>query len=258
MDKKDVIIANWLVDLYEQQETQTEDVEFLLSLIGSEAKRILEVACGSGRILVPLARAGHQVTGIDFDEGMLNKIAEKSAGLNNISWAKLDAIAQEWGTGFDVVIIAGNLLFNIITEMDYAKAQELLITKASQSLATGGCLLIDYGYTLHPERWFDTPEEMVVFEGTDCDGNTGKMILYNSSYNITNGIVRFMRKYELRTPDGSIVEKEIEAIKHFATLDQIHAWLVSAGFRIEEEYGDYSYHPIGENTHHAIIKARKL
>ncbi|MCL2519206.1 MAG: class I SAM-dependent methyltransferase, partial [Oscillospiraceae bacterium] len=59
------IISKWVADMYDQKVTETNDVEFLLSVIGQESKKILEVCCGSGRILVPLARAGHDVTGFD-------------------------------------------------------------------------------------------------------------------------------------------------------------------------------------------------
>ena len=52
------IISKWVADMYDQKVTETNDVEFLLSVVGQTPKRILEVCCGSGRILVPLAKAG--------------------------------------------------------------------------------------------------------------------------------------------------------------------------------------------------------
>lgn len=54
------IYDKWFADLYELEETETEDVLLLLSLLGSKPLKVLEPACGSGRILVPLAKAGHQ------------------------------------------------------------------------------------------------------------------------------------------------------------------------------------------------------
>ena len=36
------IISKWVADIYDQKVTETEDVEFLLSVIGKEPKRILE------------------------------------------------------------------------------------------------------------------------------------------------------------------------------------------------------------------------
>lgn len=57
------IISKWNSEMYDCNETDTNDVEFALSVIGVESKRILEIACGGGRFLVPMANAGHNVTG---------------------------------------------------------------------------------------------------------------------------------------------------------------------------------------------------
>ena len=65
---------------------QKNDIEFLLSLIGSEPKNILEVCCGTGRVFIPLAKTGHNMTGIDYDIGMLARLHEKAKGLTNIKY----------------------------------------------------------------------------------------------------------------------------------------------------------------------------
>ena len=83
------IISKWNADMYDLNERDTEDVEFALSIIGTTSKNILEIACGSGRFLVPMAKAGHIVTGLDFDEYMLNKIRAKSDGMETLPGAKL-------------------------------------------------------------------------------------------------------------------------------------------------------------------------
>ena len=49
------IISKWNADMYDLNERDTEDVEFALSIIGTTSKNILEIACGSGRFLVPMA-----------------------------------------------------------------------------------------------------------------------------------------------------------------------------------------------------------
>lgn len=58
MINEDKIIADWSADMYEIDETETADVEFLLKCLGATPKCVCEIACGSGRILVPLAKAG--------------------------------------------------------------------------------------------------------------------------------------------------------------------------------------------------------
>ena len=157
------IISKWNSEMYDCNETDTNDVEFALSVIGVEPKRILEIACGSGRFLVPMANAGHNVTGLDFDEHMLNRISRKISNTQNIHWHKSDVINDEWGTGFDVVLLAANFLFNIVSDMDYRQAQELMIKKSAEALMPGGHVLIDYAYTFYPEKWFNNPNPNINF-----------------------------------------------------------------------------------------------
>lgn len=251
------IISQWIADMYDWNETDTKDVEFALSVIGATPKRILEIACGSGRFLVPMAKAGHTVVGLDFDQYMLDKISAKVEGAKDISWYRADVVKDDWGTGFDVVVLAANFLFNIVSDMEYEKAQALMIQKSAGALVLGGHILIDCGYTLHPEKWFNNPGENLVWEGTDSVGNTGKMVLRNSTFDKESGMNRFVRRFEMTLADGSTLVQEIPSEKHFATLEQIHGWLLRSGFVIEKECGDYQGNPISEKTSRAIIWARK-
>lgn len=81
------IIAQWNADMYDLNETDTDDVTFALMLMGKAPQKVLEIACGSGRFLIPMARAGHDVTGLDFDEYMLKKISHKITD-EKIKWHK--------------------------------------------------------------------------------------------------------------------------------------------------------------------------
>ena len=168
--KEQSTISKWVADMYDQKVTDTEDVDFLLSVIGPAPKKILEIACGTGRILVPLAKAGHTVTGLDADEAMLAKIPPKAEGLSNICWRQADAAQAEWGTGYDVVVLAGNILYNIVSDMDYAKAQELFIQKAAKALVPGGHVYIEYrpgGHNLagpkSPSKNYEGDQDWVIW-----------------------------------------------------------------------------------------------
>ncbi len=258
MYREDEIISMWSADMYDMDETDITDVNFAVSTIGSFSKRILEIGCGSGRYLAPLAKAGHKVVGLDFDEFMLKKIDAKLEDRNNVEWRKSDIIKEEWEIGFDVVLLAANILFNIVSDMEYEKAQKLLIEKSANSLLPNGYLLIDYGYTLYHEKWYDNPEPNLIWEGTDFHGNTGKMILLDSKFNKTNSTCTFVRRYEIISQNGDSIVRNILTSKHFVTLIQIQKWLSTYGFVIEGAWGDYEKNPISENTNRAIIWARKL
>ena len=255
MINEEKIIADWSADMYEIDETQTDDVEFLLKCLGTTPKHVLEIACGSGRILVPLAKAGHTVTGLDLDESMLAKIPSKAEGMDNITWKMADVIAEDWGNDYDAVVIAGNFLMNIISEESPEYAQRLLIEKAKSALKPGGMLYIDYNQTYYPNQWFVYSGERIIWQGTDSHGTNGTMSLSDSTYDAVSGIIHATRRYQLETATGVKIHKEIPSVKHYVLLEQLYIWLEEAGFRIEKEYGDYDGNPISEVTGRAIICA---
>jgi len=251
--------------MYDQRVTETDDVEFLLSTIGEFSGRapvrVLEACCGSGRILVPLARAGHDATGFDADEFMLVKIPAKAAGLNNIRWRKADAARDDWGAGYEVVVLFANILYNITSDMDYAQSQELFIRKAADVLAPGGRVFIDY----QPARNLITPDtesrkmdDCLIWEGADSEGNHGRMALVDYAYDAAAKLDIFTRRFELTMKNGETVTQDIPCVKHNASLEQARGWLAAAGLMIEAEYGGYDRRPIGAETERAIIIAKGI
>ena len=253
-------------ELYDQHETQTDDVKFILSIIREQPKKVLEVCCGSGRILVPLAKAGHKVTGFDIDESMLDRIPTKANGLKNITWHKADAILDDWGSGFDVIILAGNILFNIESDIEYKKAQELFIQKAASALVPGGYIYIGYspfapnGRTLTQATGKSCDDDGSIiwsWEGTDDDGNYEKVALTRGSFDEESGILKATSYLEQRLINGKVIKEESERMKHYATLKHLHDWLTDAGFIIELECEDFDKNPINDDSCDVIIYARK-
>lgn len=259
------IIEKLHTELYEQHVTETDDVDFILSILGERPLKVLEVCCGSGRILVPLAKAGHDVTGFDMNQPMLDRITSKANGLENIQWHKADAVYDDWGTGFDVVLLAGNILFNIESDMDYSKAQELFIRKAAAALVPGGHVYIEYtpfapnGRTLTKSGQSCDDDDSIIWswDGRDSAGNFGKDSITKGAFDEETGILRFRRFFELTLADGQVIKKDCEKIKHYATLEQIHGWLSGAGFSIEFEYENFSKKPVHDESQVVILYAEK-
>lgn len=252
------IINRWYADLYDQEENQSDDVNLLLSVIGKAPQNVLEVCCGTGRILIPLAKANHTVTGFDMDDYMLERILPKAKGLTNINYSKADAVRDNWGNNFDTVILAGNILINIISDMDYKQAQKLFIKKANKALKLNGHLYLDFDYRLQPGKSYVNASERTIFERMDHRGNYGEFIIYDSNYDEKTQVSCFKRKIELVTKDGEKILRENVAIKHIPTILEVHEWLEEAGFKINSEYGDYNGNEISETTHKAVIWAEKI
>lgn len=265
MDRR-FIARHWYADVYERFENQTDDVEFFLKLLrdqtGGTPQNILEVACGGGRISVPLARAGHRVTGFDSDEYMLLHCYRRMRDLPNMTCYQADATMSDWGEDFDIVVMAGNVLMNIKSDMDYAEAQESFIRKAAAALHSGGHLLIDYD--LHSDSsassFFNRSGESSYFKGTDDLGTRGKTMSYGSVYNPVTRVCAGANHFDLTANNGQRIILSEVWHKHIPSQEQVSAWLTSAGFTVEKTYRNYTVEPLDqrESGHvRATIWARK-
>ena len=148
------ICRRWWGCIYDKYENGTDDVALLLDLIGPPPRNVFEVCCGTGRVLVPLAKAGHNVTGMDADEGMLARIPAKSEGLANLRYSQANALTADWGGGYDVVVLGDNTLMNLEHRDDDRAAQRLFIKKAADALKPGGHFFLAYDHYPEPEKIF--------------------------------------------------------------------------------------------------------
>jgi SAM-dependent methyltransferase len=251
---------HWYAYIYDQEVTETDDIEFLLDIIGKKSQNILEACCGTGRILVPLAKAGHNVTGFDIDEYMIGRISKKIVGMNNIKYYKSDALEDSWGNDYDIIVLAGNVMMNIETDGDYKKAQKMFIKKSRDALKTGGYIYLDFDLHNDPENIFGpNRKERIVFEGYDDRGTYGKYIIcIGGNYDKDTQMAYGKRKIELVLQNGEKNMYEYNSNKRIPKLVEIKQWLIENDFKIEQEYGNRKKEPISEKTHRAIIYAKKI
>ena len=260
---QDFVKSHWYANMYEQFVTETSDVECLLRLLGPTPKNVLEVCCGSGRVLVPIAMAGHHATGFDLDAEMLaylpakvNRVKQHTPHID-IHWSEKDLFQGDWGGPYDAIILAGNIMLNIITEGDYDAAQRRMLALASQHVQPQGHLILHFDCFAQPEEVFNSQRERLIFEGTDDRGVYGRYLICSGRYDPQTQMARGSNRTELTLPDGSKRVCYGSFAKHIPTLAQVHDWLQENDCVVVEEYGDDYGNPIGVKTHKAIIMAKK-
>ncbi|HEY4389441.1 MAG TPA: methyltransferase domain-containing protein, partial [Ktedonobacteraceae bacterium] len=65
-------VYDTIAPFYDAEHAQfSEDLDMYQNYAELCGGRILELACGSGRVLLPLAQAGYEVTGVDTSDAML-------------------------------------------------------------------------------------------------------------------------------------------------------------------------------------------
>jgi SAM-dependent methyltransferase len=250
-----------LAEIYDQTETQFEDVALLRELIGNDRRlKILEPFCGTGRIFIPLAKDGHEIVGMDVARSMIARADTKIKSLSpalreKITLIHADVISSMWPPEFDLVILGGNCFYELAT----ADEQEKCIRKAAQSLVPGGSIFIDNDHMEGglDEEWRKTGTIQLAMMGICLDGtsveSTREIIWVNSAFRL----VKFRRWTKVILPDGKLVEKEFMQQKHPVSAVEIRGWLERTGVNIERVFGDYDRSPYYETCKRAIFWARK-
>jgi SAM-dependent methyltransferase len=128
-------------DVYDEWYGDVPDVDATVQRVAalvSGGGRVLELGVGTGRLAVPLATAGLEVWGVDASSAMLDRLrANDPAGRVN---AVLGDMAGPLPAGpFDVVLVAYNTFFNLVTE----QAQRDCLRAVAAVLSEGGSLLVE-------------------------------------------------------------------------------------------------------------------
>lgn len=133
-----------------------DDLLFWIGM-ASGARHVLELACGTGRIAIPLAVKGAHVVGVDNDGSMLAQARRNARGAGvDIEWVQADMRRFELGRDdFDLVVIAFNGINHLLTLEDALAC----LRSARRHLAPNGRLVIDT-FLASPERL--VPEQLQI------------------------------------------------------------------------------------------------
>lgn len=156
----------------------TEDVEFYVEEALAAGGTVVELACGTGRIAVPVAKAGVRVIGVDGSEGMLAVARE---------YAEREGVELDLRLGdmreppvderVPLVLIPFRSLLHMTTEADRLRA----LRAARELLVPGGRLVFDVFAPSREDveethgRWLE--REPGIFERADWDEGSRTLTL---------------------------------------------------------------------------------
>src|SRR5688572_5062959 len=89
-------------------------VDFYRAEADRQGGSVLELGCGTGRKLIPIAADGHPCTGLELSPDMLAEARSKAdARALEVEWVQGDMRDFDLGRTFDLVLIAGNSLLHL-------------------------------------------------------------------------------------------------------------------------------------------------
>ena len=128
-------------DVYDEWYADVTDVDATVTLVdelAGDAKRVLELGVGTGRLAIPMARRGLHVTGIDSSAAMLDRLAAHpdATSVTAICGDMVDDLPD---AEFDVCLVAYNTLFNVLDPT----AQTRCFAEVARRLAVGGSFVVE-------------------------------------------------------------------------------------------------------------------
>lgn len=127
-------------DLYDTLLRPGPHVPFYGALARQAAGPVLELACGTGQITVPVALEGHPVVGLDRSRPMLAAAERRAAAAGaRVELVERDMRGFELGRRFALIFIARNSLLHLSTAADFAA----LFAAVRRHLAPGGRFAFD-------------------------------------------------------------------------------------------------------------------
>ena len=199
--------------------------------------KVLEIACGTGRIYLELLKDGIDAYGIDISENMLKVLKEKAKKLGlNPKVKKADMRNFRFNTKFSLIIIPFRSFLHNLTFNDQIKTLE----NCRKHLRSDGRLILNF--------FFPNPEVTVKNYGREKEDkviefNNSKFVVTSKSYFIdeVNQIVEFIQT--LKSESGEVLWRgkfQIALIykKEFELLLRL------AGFKKWKVHGGFNYEPL--------------
>ncbi len=236
------------------------DLDLYLALAARTGGPILELAVGSGRLAVPLAADGSEVTGIDLDQAMLARAraAADAAGLTTARRLTLvhgDArhIRLPTAGSFELAFIPLNSLFLMGTRADQAAA----VVTLAEHLAPGGLAVVDC--------WLPDAEDLARYDGRLVlewvreEPGTGRTVTKTGSaiWDQTANAVRLTTIFEAGLPGEPPVRWVRADRLRLVSPDDLVALAETAGLRVEALAGDYDLGDLEPGAERVILLARR-
>lgn len=240
-----------LPELYHSHHSRhPEDLPFWLELAAHSSDPILELGCGTGRVLVPLAQAGHRTIGLDRDPGMLKFFEDTLDPLimPRPSLIVADISRFSLAQQFSLIILPCNTLSTLEAEQ-----RRECLGCVHRHLQSGGKFAVSLP---NPHLLSHLPGySEVEFEDEFILPSTGNPVQVSSSWRRTKGTFIVSWIYDQLYPDGR-VERLTTEISHQiipaqAYLDDIQA----VGLKVESLYGDSDRSEYTDNSPSMIILA---
>jgi SAM-dependent methyltransferase len=228
-------------------------LDFYVALAREANGPVLDIACGTGRILLPCLEAGVDIEGLDLFEPMLKKL-RKNAAAKGLSPRLYQADMSDFSLPrrYALIMIPFNAFIHNMTQ----EAQIRCLTLCREHLLPGGLLVFD---TFFPTlEYLSTPANTRVLEGELPHPETGlPMRMYDTrTIDRVSQTQHSLNELEFLAADGNIAAvHRSQCIGRYFFKHEMELLVRVAGFARWEICGDFDRRPLTHETDAMIVMA---
>ena len=252
-DPFDVIAEYYDLDLAGYE----EDVGIYENLGRRYDLPVLELGVGTGRVAIPLRRAGLHVVGIDHSEAMLAVARRKLEALRpqslaaNLRLLKEDMTNFELGESFGLIFCALGGFMHLRSQDDQVRALE----GARRHLASDGLLVIDLP-AFEPQEWEPGVQPLtLVWTRKDTARDTLVSKFHNCQADPARQVQHVTHIYEEWGPQGSLRRRLVTFELRCVHRHEMELLLSRAGLQTRDLYGTYDLSPYDLHSPRMIFVA---
>ena len=228
-------------------------LDFYVGLARKAKGPVLDIACGTGRILLPCLQSGVDIEGLDLFEPMLKTLRTKAVALKlTPRLHQADMSDFSLSRRYSLIMIPFNAFIHNMTQVAQIRCLEL----CREHLLPGGNLTFD---TFFPcLEIIGTPAKTRVLEGEVPHPETGLPIrMYDTrTFDRVAQTQHSMNEIELLAADGSVqTVHRSEISSRFIYKHEMELLLRVAGFARWEIWGDFDGRPLIRENDAMIITA---
>jgi SAM-dependent methyltransferase len=229
--------------------------DFYVALAREARGPVLDIACGTGRILLPCLQEGVDIEGLDLFEPMLRTLCAKAAVLGiSPRLHRADMSDFSLSRRFELIMIPFNAFIHNTTQVAQIRCLQL----CREHLVPGGKLTFD---AFFPSLEFvSTPQNTRVLEGEIPHPQTGLPIrMYDTrSVERVEQVFHSLNEIELLAADGSVqtVHRSEETTRYFYK-HEMELLLRIAGFAQWEICGGFDRRPLTHENDAMVVTAWK-
>ena len=227
-----------IAPFYDIEHSQFDaDLDMYRNFAQLRSGTLLELACGSGRLLLPLAGDGYELMGVDSSASML-KLAQEAleqAGLaERCRLVQQDICTMELGQTFSMAFVA----LGSFAHLSSRRQQQQALASIRAHLTVGGLFILDISNA--DVRYMEHLSGQVLHQGT-WPQEDGTMVTHfvSPASSTTQHLLELTHFYDVHIQGGPVQRTVITTHLYLFERAEMELLLERAGFAIKDIYGDY-------------------